>query len=527
MVLLFLVPLGLSIALILPLFADVEAFAAMVQHPQFKGSLLLTFFTGITSTLISLLLASTIVQSQHANMTRDAGLFLALPHVALAIGLAFLIVPTGLIARLIAVLFTGWTTPPQWVSSQDPFGLSLIVALVLKETPFLAWGLLSILNRQDVKQNLAQHSRIARSLGHGPRSVWNRIILPQILPRILWPVVAVLAYGMTVVDMALVIGPTQPPTLATLIWRDLNDGETSANGRGAAGVLILSAAIAAVMFMTWAGLKLAKSWRSDFYGTAPQREHKTWQFSKILWPSFRALYVIVALVLLIQSLSGHWPFPNLLANQFSLKAWQTLFTEYGPLLTSLGHASLATCVATVITVTWLESQLPRRDVFMFLAAGLSLCLPALLLGLGQYRLYLQMGLTGSHIALFFAHLIPTTAYVFIMLHGPYRDFDPRWKVAANGLRITPMKFLLTVKWPLLKSTLWSATAVGFAVAISQFVAVQLAASGRHDTLAMEAVSLTSGGNRALIATYALALMALPVIAFVLAAILGRPRWRTL
>ena len=42
---------------------------------------------------------------------------------------------------------------------------------------------------------------------------------------------------------------------------------------------------------------------------------------------------------------------------------------------------------------------------------------------------------------------------------------------------------------------------------------------------MEAVTLASGGSRPLTAAYALALALPPLLAFLAAALLGRPRWR--
>lgn len=526
MVALFIVPVLGSLGLILPLFADVSAVWAMLAHPQFFGGLALSMFTGITSTALALVVAIFVVKAHSKNLSRDAGLFLAFPHIALALGLAFMIVPTGIIARVIALLITGWTLPPQWVAVQDPLGLSLTAALVLKEAPFLVWAIASILNRDDIKLSLAQHSRIAASLGHSPGSVWFRIVLPQILPRIIWPVVAVFTYGMSVVDMALIIGPTQPPTLATIIWRDLNDGEALANARGAAGVLILSAVIFAVLSALWVLLKSTKALRHKFYAGHPQVQAWTFNSGGYIWNFCRGFYIVLTLILLVQSISGYWPFPNLMADKFTLKAWATALVESGPLLTTLLHATLSSTIAVAITVLWFESQNLSRDYILSWVCGFSLCLPALLLGIGQYRLFLLFEITGSYVALFLAHLLPTTAYVFIMLQGPYRGFDPRWKRASNGLTIQFWDYLIGVKLPMLKSALFSALAVGFAVAVAQFVGVQLAASGRHATLAMEAVTLTSGGNRPLIATYALMLMILPLAVYFLAAVLGRPRWST-
>ncbi len=42
------------------------------------------------------------------DLSRNSAVFLAVPHLSLALGLAFLIMPTGLLARLLALPF-GWT----------------------------------------------------------------------------------------------------------------------------------------------------------------------------------------------------------------------------------------------------------------------------------------------------------------------------------------------------------------------------------------------------------------------------------
>ena len=533
---LFVAPLALSLLFILPSLVDVTGFVSLFEHPQFWGSLQLTLFTGVTSTVLALILAMVIVAQGTSSALRapsprrrgegtspQAGPLLALPHLAFAIGFGFLIAPTGLLARLIASLFTGWTEPPQWQTVQDANGIGLIIALVLKETPFIVWAVASVLNREDVKRAFEGQRMVARSLGHGERAIWLKVLLPQVMPRIIWPLVAVFSYGMTVVDMALVIGPAQPPSLANLIWTDLNDGEVLANGRGAAGVLVLTGIIAALLAAAAAVVKGAQPLLHDYYG-APARDELKFLPSLPLWTIIKLIYLMVVLVLLLQSFSGHWPFPQLIANQLSMKAWLHLLQDGKPLFTSLLLALATTATALLACLLWLENASVNQDRIVLVACALTLCLPPLMIALGQYRLFLQLGLTGTALGLFFAHLLPVTAYVFIMLQGPYRGFDPRWRSVSDGVAASSWRFYFRIKLPLLKAPLLGAAAVGFAVSMAQFVTAQLAAAGRFSTLPMEAVTLASGSNRPLFATYALALMLLPLLVFLLASIFSRSRW---
>lgn len=521
---LFLLPVSAALLAVVPDLFSSQAVQALWDHPQFGGALRLSLFTGLASTALALLLAILIVHAAGAgDLSRRAGLFLAVPHLSLALGLAFVIMPSGVLARLVAPAL-GWTAPPPWVTTQDPWGLALIGALVVKEAPFLVWAFASVLNRDDVRRSLAGQSAVARSLGHGRLSIFLRVVLPQLLPRGAGALVAVLAYGLTVVDMALVLGPGQPPTLAQLVWTDVNDPDPAIAARGGAGVLLLSGVVALVILAVLALCRLSRAGLHRFYAGGLARGSRPVTGSTLLWPGFAALYAIVILVMLLQSVAAQWPFPQLLPARITSAAWATLIISPAPLLTSLALALCAALLALLAVVAWLEWAPRWADRPATIAAVATLCIPSLLLGLGEYRLLLWLGLTGTWAALLLVHVIPVVAYVFLLLAGPYRAFDRHWQSVASGLSAPHQRFLFRIKWPMMKAPLWAAGAVGFAVSVAQFVPAQLAAAGRHATLPMEAVTLSAGGNRPLIATYGLALMLLPLAVFLLSSRAARPRW---
>jgi putative thiamine transport system permease protein len=248
--------------------------------------------------------------------------------------------------------------------------------------------------------------------------------------------------------------------------------------------------------------------------------------TKFIWPIWMFVYGLVFVALVLQSFSALWPFPDVVAPHFTMTAWARLLQDASPFWTSVVIAIVSSFLSLIAVIAWLETQSQARDRIALAAATAMLCLPALLVALGQYRLLLLVGGTGTWIGLLFSHLLSVTAYMLVMLTGPYRAFDPRWQAAGQGLGASPLTFLSKIKWPMLKAPLLSSLAIGFAVSIAQFVPAQLAAAGRFSTLPMEAVTLSSGGNRALIAVYALVLMALPLIAFQVSSWASRLRWRT-
>jgi putative thiamine transport system permease protein len=66
-------------------------------------------------------------------------------------------------------------------------------------------------------------------------------------------------------------------------------------------------------------------------------------------------------------------------------------------------------------------------------------------------------------------------------------------------------------------------AVGFAVSVAQYLPTLYLGSGRFPTATTEAVALSAGGQRGLMAAYAALQWLLPVLVFALAVWAGRPR----
>ncbi|GAL26585.1 ABC transporter permease protein YnjC [Vibrio variabilis] len=107
--------------------------------------------------------------------------------------------------------------------------------LAIKEVPFLLLMSIPILRQLKVCESL----KIASSLGYSEAAAWWKIILPQWFAKIRFPMLAVIAYSLSVVDVALIIGPTNPPTFAVLVWQWFNDPDLNLLPRASAGAVIL------------------------------------------------------------------------------------------------------------------------------------------------------------------------------------------------------------------------------------------------------------------------------------------------
>jgi putative thiamine transport system permease protein len=94
---------------------------------------------------------------------------------------------------------------------------------------------------------------------------------------------------------------------------------------------------------------------------------------------------------------------------------------------------------------------------------------------------------------------------------------------ARALGASPLCACLRVKWPLLLKPMLAALAVGFAVSVAQYLPTLTVGAGRYATVTTEAVALAAGAQRSLTSAYAWLLFLLPVLGFVLAAWVSRPR----
>ncbi len=519
-------PLIASLAMVLLSGFDAAAWAALKAHPQVWPALALSLATGLAATALALLCVLIIAAGFYASplwprLQALAAAGMALPHLAFATGFGFLIMPSGILARILV----GGDTPPLWVTTQDPWGIALLLALALKEVPFLLAMIWSALAEGSLAANLDGQRRVALSLGHGKGSIWLRVVQPQIMAKLLWPLVIVFSYGATVVDMALVIGPTQPPTLGVVVWHDLNAGEPDLNARGLAGAMFLTLAVIATAAIAVLCVQAASRLTRPWLSAGPSRLVTPVGLALVVVSLIAMMFIAALLLLAAFSVAPRWPYPDLWPSMFSAQPWATLALSSSALWLSLGLGLASAITALVIAVLWLETQTAKSDRWLLGLAVLSLALPPLAVAAGQYQLLLPLGLTGSLAGLFLVHLAPVLAYVMVVLAAPYRGLDPRYMAVARSLSAPGLQRWWRIKLPLLKGPILTAAAVGFSVSMVQFVSAQLAAAGRFATLPIDAVTLASGGNRSLSAAYALALALPPLLAFAIAAIAGRRRWR--
>jgi putative thiamine transport system permease protein len=507
-----------------------EPWRRLLLAPELPAALRLTLTSGLLASIVSVALVVAFCATAHDTrlfraLQRLLSPLLAVPHAAVAIGLAFLLAPSGWLVRLLSPWATGWTAPPDLATVQDPLALALAVGLVVKEVPYLLLMTLAAAGQVQVKESLA----IARSLGYGATTAWLKAVLPRIYPQIRLPIYAVIAYSLSVVDMALLLAPATPPPLAPLLLRWFNDPDFAMHFCAAAGAILqLLIVVGAIALWRLAEAVVAHLGRRRIAGGGRGHSARALRAAVV---STMLLVVTLAVAALLAnalwSVADRWRYPAILPTEWTLERWRHHADALGALLgTTAGLGAAAALAALALTLGCLENEqrhglhLSNRGLWLIYAP---LLVPQMSFLFGLQVLLVSIGLDGTWIGLAWSHLLFVLPYVFLSLGDPFRRLDERYARSARCLGASPARVFWRIKLPMLRRPVLAAFAVGFAVSAGQYLPTLFAGAGRFATLTTEAVGLAAGADRRVIGLFALMQAALPWLPFVVVLLLSTRR----
>ncbi|WP_201604248.1 ABC transporter permease [Psychrobacter immobilis] len=542
LLLLILPVLGGLLSVLLPAFSWVPAlekttfslqgFNDLWHTPGLTQMVALSIATGLISTLLAFVIALMILAAFFNSvwLTRIEHLLspiLVIPHAAAAIAVGFLIAPSGMFSRLISPWLSGWELAPDGIFPHDPYGISIILGLTLKELPFLLLMALGALAQPELGKKLRRQYKVALNLGYYPITAFFKAVLPVLYPFLRLPILAVLAYASASVEMPLILGPNTPPTLAVTIMQWFNDVDLNLRIKASAGAL-LQLALTGGLIALWLGAE--KAIKTCFNGTLINGKR---HYADVIWQKITAAlttvvigFILLALIgLVMWSVAGFWRFPAVLPEQLVLLHFQSAFTQMGtPLFNTITIGIVSTIFAIVLTLLCLEAeQLSKKPLSKFtsLIIYLPLLVPSIAFLFGLVWLQQLVNNQTAFFNVAFAHLLFVLPYVFLSLASSYRRLDPRFAHVAASLGATPARVFLQVKLPQLFAPLLIAIALGLAISFGQYLPTLLAGGGRIATITTEAVTLANGASRRTSAVYAIIQMALPLVGFILAWILPK------
>ncbi|OCH07107.1 ABC transporter permease [Aliivibrio fischeri] len=503
---------------------SLDGFALVFSWEGVWRSIGLTIYSAIASSYLACLITFAVLQATWGSkfwrkVELSLSPLLATPHVAFAIGFAFLFAPTGMGVRALHSLF-GYDASPQNINDlafliKDPYALGLIVMLALKEVPFLLLMSISILTQLKIDQI----EKVSASLGYSKAQMWWKCVFPQWLTKLRFPMLAVIAYSLSVVDVALIIGPTNPPTFAVLVWQWFTEPDLSLLPRAAAGAVVLfaiaSLLIAFARLVEWTITKGIRCWQySGRSGISLP--------GKSLFLLIISLTVLMVPLMLIWSFAQRWRFPDLLPSRYSERFWQL---EWDSILStinqSLSIAIITASIALVLAVLAHEYRIKYKWQVPGYIIAIPMLIPQLSILFGLQVVTLYLSSDSYFFWVCWAHVFFAFPFVYLSLDGPWKSFDTGLTRVALSLGKSPFQAWWKVKMPILLPAIVFAWAVGISVSLAQYLPTLMLGAGRISTITTEAVALSSGFDRRVTAIYAIWQALLPLFFFTFAIMISR------
>ena len=466
--------------------ASLTHWLRLFTDPQLPQAILATLISTLIGVggalLLALLVIATLWPSvRWQRLTSRLPWLLALPHVAFATCALLLFAEGGELYRLL----------PQLSPVQDRFGVGLGLVLAVKESGFILWVCWALLG----ERQLAEQVVVFKSLGYGRGQCLTHVILPALIPSLGVALLATTAWTLSVVDVAMIIGPGNPPTLAVLAWQWLNAGDTDEQAIGALACLLL---LIMLFILAAFAVGLWRVWR---------RQNPYPDGHRL--PRFPLLPGKTVCLLL--------PLSGLLCAALLASLAQLSLPSLAIFSNSLWLALLSALIGAAVCLLWLEWGPQNHQRWV----DLPLLLPALPLAAGQYQLALYGWFDGLFSTVMWGHLLWVIPWMLFVLRPAWRQIDPRQTLLARTLGWEQGQIFWRLKCPLIVRPLLSALAIGFSVSIAQYLPTQWLGGGRIPTFTTEAVALSSGGATATLAAQALWQLLLPMFFFLLTALLAR------
>ena len=227
-------------------------------------------------------------------------------------------------------------------------------------------------------------------------------------------------------------------------------------------------------------------------------------------------------VLLLWSVTGRWPWPNLLPESYTLRTVNELLFGSAKLPKILfSSITLATIVALLATIVGIMTARAtelydfKGKALVRMGTFLPLLVPGTVFAMGIQITLIKLGLSDTLAGVVIVHLIAAMPYCITIMTDVTRAVGDHLEEQAMVLGAKPLRAFLQVTLPALLPGILSSMSMGFILSYSQYFTTLLVGGGRVKTLALVLVPYIQSGDRALSAVYSVAFVSSALLVFFL------------
>ena len=485
--------------------------------PGLATSVTLTLATALATTALALAGSFAVLAKFRGSRAgrwigRACGPIIAVPPSAVAIGVLFLLAPSGWLLRLVSPWLTGFDRPPAFALVPDPHGGALVLrcsprrSVPASRQPCRAVGPAGTAADRYRPQPWLRTRRTMDLSGAAARLRAYRL-----------PLAAVMVFALSVIDMPRLLGPSLPPPLAVLAVEGFEHADLAR--RLPAGFLAcLQVGVTLLALLVWRGGEIIAGVVLSMARRRALRIRKAGTVMAPvaligLVPPAAAVAGLVAAA--IWSLAASWFFPAALPTAYSLRAWGRIDTLLPALAGSLGLAVAAAVLATGIVLLMVSLNRRRPRPLLRIAIYAPLLIPQVSLVLGLQAVLVWLWLDGTWLAMLWIHALFICPFAWLIIAPAEAAMDRRYIAVAASLGAGPGRSYLRVVLPMLAPAVITALFVGVSVSVALYLPSLFAGGGRITTVTLEAVALASGGSRQMAGVAAMLQLAIPLLIFIL------------
>ena len=227
-------------------------------------------------------------------------------------------------------------------------------------------------------------------------------------------------------------------------------------------------------------------------------------------------------VVVLWSVTGRWPWPNLLPESYTLRTINELFFGSASLpKLLLSSISLALTVGILGTVIGILSARAtelyrfRGKALVYMGSFFPLLVPGTVFAMGIQITLIRLGLSDTVAGVILVHLIAAVPYCITIMTDVTRAVGDRYEQQAMVLGATPLRSFFEVTLPSLLPGILSSVSMGFILSYSQYFTTLMVGGGRVKTIALVLVPYIQSGDRALSSVYSVAFVGSALLVFFL------------
>ena len=233
---------------------------------------------------------------------------------------------------------------------------------------------------------------------------------------------------------------------------------------------------------------------------------------------------------LIWGLSANWYFPNFFPKSLTLDVFTNFYNENKSIIfISIFISFIVSLISSLLTIIWVEliEILKIKKIYFEWIIFIPLFIPQISFLIGLQSFIIIFDFDSYLLPLIIIQLFYVIPYSFIILAPSLREIKKEIIIVATSLGKNRLQRLLSVKIPIVMSSLLTSFAIGMLVSFSLYTPVYFFGGGRITTLTVEALNLSLSGSRQDLGVATFFQIIIPILILITVAYLSKKicKWR--